>query len=99
MKIKTTLLISWVVVLIVSIYASFKTKVQIKLWSWFGYNVGLANIYSNMPIKITMLILVPITFYVFSKNDENENEIINYPLKYVKKKKQKLTQVKQTIKV
>jgi len=99
MKIKTILFYAWVIILIVTIYASFKTKVKIHLFSLLGYNIGLSDIYSNMPIKLAILTVMLISFYVYSKDTEIEDVIANYPLKYIKKKKQKLTQIKQTIKV
>lgn len=99
MKIKTVLLYAWIIYSFVSVYVFFKTRVNIRLWSLFGYDFGFSGLYSNLPIKITWLILFLTTYYAYSNDYSKETESVFAPLKFNKKKKQKLNQIKQTIKV
>lgn len=99
MKVKSILIYAWAIILPISIYVSFKTPVKYKLWSWFGYNFGFADLASNMPIKLSFCILLVATLFSAAKIKYEETGDFSDVVRIIKKKRIKSLTTNKTIKV
>lgn len=76
MKIRPILFYAWIVYILCSLYAIFKTKVEYHLFTINNYSFGLSALNSNIPMKIVFLILVFATF-IQANNIKKEEKIYN----------------------